>query len=72
MDSLQTLEQDEQAKQLIDDFGKKGLMTMLGFRSTVGSQTLVWPSKEALINGFNKRNTQPPEVDETTPPELVK
>lgn len=47
-------------------------MTLLGFRSTTGSQTLVWPCKEILINGFNKRHTAPPVIDETSPPEVVK
>lgn len=32
-------------------------MTMLGFRKTIGSQDIVWPTKTTLLQSFNKLNT---------------
>ena len=29
---------------------------MLGFRKTVGSQDIVWPSSKSLLDNFNKPN----------------
>lgn len=41
---------------LLKALGKRGIMTMMGFRKTVGSQEKIWPSSEELLGSFNKPN----------------
>ena len=36
--------------------GSRGIYTILGFRKTVGSQELIWPSGKELLENFNKPN----------------
>lgn len=43
-------------KQILIMLEKRGIMTMLGFRKTVGSQELEWPSPQVLLDNFNKPN----------------
>jgi hypothetical protein len=44
-------------KELLIQLGMRGLMTMIGFRKTTGSQDAVWPSKQAMLQSFNQLNT---------------
>lgn len=41
---------------LLKALGKRGIMTMMGFRKTIGSQEKIWPSSEELLGSFNKPN----------------
>ncbi len=42
---------------LLISLGPRGIMTIFGFRKTVGSQDLPWPSKKDLLQAFNRPNT---------------
>ena len=44
-------------KDLLLNMGPRGLLTMLGFRKTAGSQDIPWPGSSELREGFNKPHT---------------
>ena len=48
---------EKDLKTLLQHFGIRGLMTMLGLRKTAGSQDLPWPQSADLLLNFNKLNT---------------
>ena len=48
---------EKEIRDLFLSIGIRGFMTMLGFRKTVGSQDLPWPSKQFLVMNFNKLHT---------------
>ncbi len=48
---------EKELRDLFMSLGVRGFMTMLGFRKTVGSQDLPWPSKSVLLQNFNKLHT---------------
>lgn len=37
--------------------GPRGVLTMLGFRKTTGSQDISWPTRKVLLDGFTKPHT---------------
>ena len=43
--------------------GIRGIMTIMGFRNTAGSQDIPWPSGKELLNSFNYLHT----VEEVPP-----
>lgn len=47
---------EKELKDVLIFLGARGIMTMLGFRKTTGSQDVVWPIKDSLITSFNKTN----------------
>ena len=44
-------------KDLMLNMGPRGLLTMLGFRKTAGSQDITWPTSHELKESFNKPHT---------------
>jgi hypothetical protein len=40
---------DKDIKELMLSFGVRGIMTLLGFRKTTGSQDVEWPTKLSLL-----------------------
>jgi hypothetical protein len=45
---------EKDLKELLISLGERGFMTTLGFRKTIGSQDLPWPTRAQLIENFNK------------------
>jgi hypothetical protein len=43
-------------QQLLLTLGIKGFLTILGFRKTVGTQDILWPSSNLLLENFNRAN----------------
>ena len=47
---------EKKIKQFLFQIGIRGVLTMLGFRKTIGSQDIIWPSGRELLQNFNKPN----------------
>ena len=43
-------------QQLLLTLGIRGFLTMLGFRKTIGTQDIPWPSSNLLLENFNRAN----------------
>jgi hypothetical protein len=55
--SQKSLKTRKALSNLLVGFGVRGILTMLGFRKTTGSQNINWPGIKVLTDSFLKPHT---------------
>jgi predicted metal-dependent enzyme (double-stranded beta helix superfamily) len=53
--SASVIEVYKKVKELLIALDVRGIMTMLGMRTSPGSQNTVWPKRSALLEALNKK-----------------